>query len=93
MFTDETKAKTNKTTEPMTDEEAREVKVVLDSDYSVLDTAFMDAFEAIHTAPEDLPATRLDYGFIARVRDGHRIRADFRRVIQELGLRDEPTAP
>lgn len=66
---------------------------VHETDYSVPNDTFMDIFEAIHTPPEDLPALRLDYGFMARVRDSRRIRGDFQRAIEELGLHKKPTSP
>ncbi len=69
------------------------MRLSYESDYSEPNDTFMDVFEAVHTAPEDLPALWLDYGFMARVRDGRRIRGDFHRAIENLGLRKEPAAP
>ena len=45
------------------------------------DRTFFDAFADAFTPPEDLPLHQTDYGFLARIRDGHRIREDFRKAV------------
>ena len=45
------------------------------------DRTFLDAFADAFTAPEDLPLHRPDYGFMARIRDAHRIREYFRKAV------------
>lgn len=50
------------------------------------DETLWDAFVCVHTFPEDVPAKRPDYGFLARVRDGIRIRQDIQKAIGYLGL-------
>lgn len=42
-----------------------------------LDDAFSDAF----TAPDDLVMMQPDNGFMALIRDGRRIRDDFRKIM------------
>ncbi len=50
------------------------------------DKTLWDAFNDVHIHPEDLTLLRPDYGFMARVRDGHRIRDYFRKAVARLGL-------
>ncbi len=45
------------------------------------DRTFLDAFDDAFTSPEDLPLHQTDYGFLARIRDGHRIREYFRKAV------------
>ena len=52
------------------------------------DETLWDAFVCVHMSPEDVPAKRPDYGFMARVRDGIRVRQDIRKAIGHLGLED-----
>lgn len=47
------------------------------------DRTFLDAFVDAFTSPEDLPLHRTDYGFMARIRDGHRISEDFRKAVNQ----------
>ena len=53
-------------------------------------TAF-DAFVDVFTPPEELTLVRLDYGFMARIRDGLRIREDFRKAVADLDLEKGPS--
>ena len=50
------------------------------------DETFLDALADAFTPPDDLVLMQPDNGFMARVRDGRRIGADFRRAVVELGL-------
>ena len=52
------------------------------------DETLWDAFVCVHMFPEDVPAKRPDYGFLARIRDGIRIRQDIRKAIGALGLKN-----
>ena len=52
------------------------------------DKTLWDTFNDVHTHPEDLTLLRPDYGFMARVRDGHRIRDYFRKALARLGLEE-----
>lgn len=52
----------------------------------VRDETFLDAFIDAFTPPDDLMLTQPDNGFMARIRDGHRIGAYFRDAVTELGL-------
>ena len=52
------------------------------------DETFLDAFIDAFTPPDDLMLTQPDNGFMARIRDGHRIGAYFREAVTELGLED-----
>lgn len=46
------------------------------------DQTLFDAFADVFTPPEDLPLHQTDYGFMARIRDGRRIREDFRKAVK-----------
>lgn len=48
------------------------------------DRTLLDAFADVFTAPDDLPAHQTDYGFMARIRDAHRIRGDFSRALRSF---------
>ena len=50
------------------------------------DATFLDAFVDISSPPDALVLMRPDYGFMARVRDGHRIGGYMRRAAMELGV-------
>ena len=50
------------------------------------DETFLDAFIDAFTPPDDLMLTQPDNGFMARIRDGHRIGAYFREAVTELSL-------
>lgn len=50
------------------------------------DETFSDAFVDAFTLPDDLVLTQPDNGFMARIRDGHRIKAYFREAVAELDL-------
>ena len=50
------------------------------------DETFLDAFIDGFTSPDDLMLMQPDNGFMARIRDGHRIGAYFREAVTELGL-------
>ena len=52
------------------------------------DETFLDAFADAFTSPDDLVLMQPDNGFMARIRDGHRIGADFRKAVTALGLED-----
>ena len=52
------------------------------------DKTLWDAFNDVHTHPADLTLLRPDYGFMARVRDEHRIRDYFRKAMAHLGLEE-----
>lgn len=45
-----------------------------------------DAFTDVFTPPESLRMARLDYGYMARLRDLRRIGEDFRKAEARLGL-------
>ena len=47
------------------------------------DRTFADAFVDAFTPPEDLTLHQTDYGFMARFRDGNRIREDFRKAVAQ----------
>lgn len=50
---------------------------------------FLDAFADVFTPPEALILRRPEYGFVARVRDMHRIGADCRKAAVRLGLEED----
>ena len=52
----------------------------------VRDETFLDAFTDAFTPPDALVLLQPDNGFMARIRDGRRIGADFRKAVAELGL-------
>ncbi len=56
------------------------------SDFSKRGLTFFNAFTDVFTPPDDLVLTQPEYGPIARIRDGLRIREDFRKAIGNLGL-------
>ena len=52
-----------------------------------------DAFADVYTPQESLKMARLDYGYMARLRDLRRIGEDFRKAEAHLGLeRSSPTS-
>ena len=51
------------------------------------DRSFFDAFADAFTPPEDLTLHQPDYGFMARIRDAHRIREDFRKAVKHAPSR------
>ena len=53
----------------------------------------LDAMADAFTFPEDLALVQPDYGFMARVRDGRRIREDFRKAVENLGIEKGQPAP
>lgn len=57
-----------------------------DTPEDLRDRTFLDAFVDAFTPAEDLKLYRPDYGFMARIRDGQRIREDFRKALENLGL-------
>ena len=50
------------------------------------ESSFSDAFVDVFTPPEVLVLRRPDYGFMARIRDGLRIRKDVRKAVVDLGI-------
>ena len=48
------------------------------------DETFLDAFSDAFTPPDELMLMQPDNGFMARVRDGHRIRDYFRTAVAGL---------
>ncbi len=50
-----------------------------------------DAFADVFTPPESLKMARLDYGYMARLRDLRRIGEDFRKAEARLGLERSST--
>lgn len=52
------------------------------------DETFLDAFTDAFTPPDDLILMQPDNGFMARIRDGRRIGADFRKAVAQLGLKN-----
>lgn len=54
---------------------------------------FFDAFADAFTPPEDLPLHQTDYGFMARIRDGHRIREDFHKAVNLQKQKQTSRAP
>lgn len=56
------------------------------------DMTFGDAFADVFTPPESLKMARLDYGYMARLRDLRRIGEDFRKAEARLGLEHTSTA-
>ena len=54
------------------------------------DETLLDALSDAFTPPEDLVLAQPDNGFMARIRDGHRIREYFRKAEAELGLHGAP---
>ena len=50
------------------------------------DETFLDALSDAFTPPEDLMLMQPDNGFMARIRDGHRIGEYYRKAVAELGL-------
>ena len=56
------------------------------------DMTLWDAFADVFTPPESLRMARLDYGYMARLRDLRRIGEDFRKAEARLGLEHTPTA-
>ena len=57
------------------------------------DATLLDALADAFTFPEDLALVQPDYGFMARVRDGQRIREDFRKAVENLGIEEGEPAP
>ena len=57
-----------------------------DTPEDLRDRTFLDAFVDVFTPPEHLKLCRPDYGYMARIRDGQRIREDFRKALENLGL-------
>ena len=51
-----------------------------------------DAFADVFTPPESLRMARLDYGYMARLRDLRRIGEDFRKAKARLGLEHSSAA-
>ncbi len=49
----------------------------------------LDAFTDVFMSPEAATSWRPDYGFMARMRDGQRIREDFRKAMTDSGLGGE----
>ena len=47
------------------------------------DETFLDAFSDAFTPPDELTLAQPDNGFMARIRDGHRIREYFRKAVAE----------
>lgn len=50
------------------------------------ESSFSDAFVDVFTPPEALVLRRPDYGFMARIRDGLRIRKDVHKAAMDLGI-------
>lgn len=48
------------------------------------DETFLDAFADAFTPPDELMLMQPDNGYMARIRDGHRIGAYFREAVAEL---------
>lgn len=48
------------------------------------DETFLDAFSDAFTSPDELTLAQPDNGFMAHIRDGHRIREYFRTALAEL---------
>ena len=57
------------------------------------DRTFFDAFADAFTPPEDLELHQTDYGYVARIRDGLRIREDFRKAFRQVQQEQERRAP
>lgn len=57
------------------------------------DATLLDAVADAFTFPEDLALVQPDYGFMARVRDARRIREDFRKAVENLGVEKGQPAP
>ena len=56
------------------------------------DMTLWDSFADVFTPPESLRMARLDYGYMARLRDLRRIGEDFRKAEARLGLEHTHTA-
>lgn len=50
------------------------------------DATFLDSLADAFTFPEDLPLALPDHGLMARVRDGQRMREDFRNAVKGLRI-------
>jgi len=57
---------------------ARDRKFCVPEDFR--DRTFADALADVFTSPEDLDLHRPDCGWLAQIRDGRRIREDFRKA-------------
>lgn len=73
----------------MTEKQARYYSREFDTPEDLGNKNLWDALDDVFTTPEDLSLVRPDYGFMARVRDGHRIREYFRKSLAHLGLKGE----
>ena len=51
--------------------------------------SILDAFADLFMSPEAATPQRPDYGYMARIRDGQRIRNDFRKAIADLDCDSE----
>ena len=57
------------------------------------DRTFFDAFADAFTPPEDLELHQTDYGYMARIRDGLRIREDFCKAFNQVKQEQDRHAP
>ena len=57
------------------------------------DRTFFDAFADAFTPPEDLTLHQTDDGYMARIRDGLRIREDFRKAFNQVKQEQDRRAP
>ena len=64
----------------------RSRRAEFDTPETAAHATFLDAFASLFTPLEDMELRRPDFGYMARVRDGMRIREDFRKAVTDLGI-------